>query len=74
MQPNNKTQKYNKFQYNAKNQRMVYLDNGMIGWDGENFYRLSMSKKPLGGPIDRRWINQHVWNELDHYNNIQQRR
>lgn len=46
--------------------RMIYLDNGMIGYDGDNFYRLSLSKKPLGGPIDKRYINQHVMNELEH--------
>jgi hypothetical protein len=69
MKPNNKTQKYNKFQQTTKFQRMVFLDNGMIGWDGENFFRLSPSKKPLGNAIPKQWINQHVLNELEHFLN-----
>lgn len=69
MKPNNKTQKYNKTQNNFKFQRMVFLDNGMIGWDGENFFRLSPSKKTLGSAIPKHWVNQHVLNELEHFLN-----
>lgn len=60
-------QKYNKTQNSYQYSRMVYLDNGMIGWDGENFFRLSPSKKPLGTAIPKYWINQHVINELEYF-------
>jgi hypothetical protein len=46
--------------------RMIYLDNGHIGYDGVSFYRLSPSKKPLGGSIPIEEVNQHVKNELEH--------
>lgn len=64
MKPN-KNMKYNKFQ-NYRSNKMIFLDNGMIGWDGENFYRMSPSKKILGNPVPQHWVNQHVKNELEH--------